>query len=182
MVSRWPTTTPGHSHASAPTPTARKLAVALGLIVAFIAVEVVAGILAHSLALLSDAGHMLTDAAAIGFSLVAIRLAARPAKGAMTFGLRRVEILSAQANGVTLLVLAAFIAYEAIRRLFDPPRVRGGLILAVALVGVRRQPRRHLDARQGQPREPQRRGLLPAPAHRPVRVHRHRDRRRRDPR
>jgi cobalt-zinc-cadmium efflux system protein len=113
-----------------------KLAVALALIVAFIAVEVTAGVLAHSLALLSDAGHMLTDAAAIGFSLIAIGLAARPAKGAMTFGLRRVEILSAQANGVTLLVLAAFIAYEAIHRLFDPPVVRGGLILAVALVGV----------------------------------------------
>ncbi len=63
--------------------------------------------LAHSLALLSDAGHMLTDAGAIGFSLLALRLAARPARGAMTFGFRRVEILSAQANGVTLLVLAA---------------------------------------------------------------------------
>ncbi len=113
-----------------------KLAIALALIVAFIAVEVTAGVLARSLALLSDAGHMLTDAAAIGFSLVAIGLAARPARGAMTFGLRRVEILSAQANGVTLLVLAAFIAYEAIHRLFDPPVVRGGLILAVALVGV----------------------------------------------
>ena len=75
---------------------------------------------------------MLTDAAAIGFSLVAIGLAARPAKGAMTFGLRRVEILSAQANGVTLLILAAFIAYEAIRRLFDPPVVRGWLVLVVA--------------------------------------------------
>jgi cobalt-zinc-cadmium efflux system protein len=79
---------------------------------------------------------MLTDAAAIGFSLVAITLAARPAKGAMTFGFKRAEILSAQANGVTLLILAAFIAYEGIRRLFDPPVVRGWLILAVALVGV----------------------------------------------
>ncbi len=106
------------------------------LILAFMAVEVGVGVLAHSLALLSDAAHMLTDAAAIGFSLVAIALAARPARGAMTFGFRRVEILSAQANGVTLLVLAAFIAYEAIRRLFDPPVVRGWLILAVALVGV----------------------------------------------
>src|SRR5213082_339075 len=89
-----------------------------------------------AMALVPDAGHMLTDAGAIGLSLVAIRLAARPAKGAMTFGLRRVEILSAQANGVTLLVLAGFIVYEAIHRLVSPPEVRAGLILAVALAGV----------------------------------------------
>jgi cobalt-zinc-cadmium efflux system protein len=126
----------GQSHVVRADADRGRLALALGLIVAFVAVEIGVGILAHSLALLSDAGHMLTDAAAIGFSLVAIGLAARPAKGAMTFGLRRVEILSAQANGVTLLILAAFIAYEAIRRLFDPPTVRGWLILAVALVGV----------------------------------------------
>ncbi|MHB8242070.1 MAG: cation diffusion facilitator family transporter, partial [Solirubrobacteraceae bacterium] len=68
--------------------------------------------------------------------LVALRLAARPARGAMTFGFKRVEILSAQANGVTLLILAAFVAYEAVRRLFDPPHVRGWLVLAVALGGV----------------------------------------------
>jgi cobalt-zinc-cadmium efflux system protein len=117
-------------------PDSAKLALALGLIVVFMAVEVAGGVLAHSLALLSDAGHMLTDALAIGCSLVALRLAARPAGGAMTFGFRRVEILSAQANGATLLVLAGFVAYEAIRRLFDPPAVRGGLVLAVALIGM----------------------------------------------
>jgi cobalt-zinc-cadmium efflux system protein len=126
----------GHSHAVRADADRRRLAITLGLILAFVAVEVGAGVVAHSLALLSDAGHMLTDAAAIGFSLVAIGLAARPAKGAMTFGFKRVEILSAQANGVTLLILAAFIAYEAVRRLFDPPVVRGWLILVVALVGV----------------------------------------------
>jgi cobalt-zinc-cadmium efflux system protein len=126
----------GHSHAVRADADRGRLALALGLIVAFLAVEVAVGIVAHSLALLSDAGHMLTDAAAIAFSLVAIGLASRPAKGAMTFGLRRVEILSAQANGVTLLVLAAFITYEAIHRLFDPPAVRAWLILIVALVGV----------------------------------------------
>jgi cobalt-zinc-cadmium efflux system protein len=113
-----------------------KLSIALGLIVGFMAVEVATGVIAHSLALLSDAGHMLTDAAAIGLSLVAARLARRPAKGALTFGLGRVEILSAQFNGATLLVLAAFIVYEAIRRLLAPPHVRGGLILAIALVGI----------------------------------------------
>ncbi len=92
--------------------------------------------IAHSLALLSDAGHMLTDAGAIGFSLLALRLAARPAGGALTFGFRRLEILSAQANGVTLLVVAAFIVFEAIHRLVDPPHVRAGLVLAVALAGA----------------------------------------------
>ncbi len=126
----------GHSHGLSADADAGKLSIALGLILGFMAIEVVVGILAHSLALLSDAGHMLTDAAAIGLSLVAARLALRPAKGAMTYGLKRVEILSAQANGVTLLILAAFIAYEGIRRLFDPPVVRAGLILAVALAGV----------------------------------------------
>jgi cobalt-zinc-cadmium efflux system protein len=126
----------GHSHAVRADADRSRLAIALALILAFLVVEVSLGIVAHSLALLSDAGHMLTDAAAIGFSLLAISLAARPAKGAMTFGFKRVEILSAQANGVTLLILAAFIAYEGIRRLFDPPVVRGWLILAVALLGV----------------------------------------------
>jgi cobalt-zinc-cadmium efflux system protein len=108
----------------------------LALMVAFLAAEVAIGVLAHSLAVLSDAAHMLADAAAIGFSLVALRLAARPARGALTFGLKRVEILSAQANGVTLLVLAAFITYEAIDRLVSPPTVRAGLVLAVALLGI----------------------------------------------
>jgi cobalt-zinc-cadmium efflux system protein len=114
----------------------RRLAVALGLIVGFMVVEVATALIAHSLALLSDAAHMLTDAGAIGFSLFALRLASRPAKGAMTFGFRRVEILSAQANGLALLILAAFIAYAAIRRLVEPVHVRGGLMLAVALAGV----------------------------------------------
>jgi cobalt-zinc-cadmium efflux system protein len=114
----------------------RKLTVALALILGFMLVEVVAGLLAGSLALLSDAGHMLTDAAAIGLSLIAIRLAARPAAGVMTYGLKRVEILSAQANGVALLVLGLLILFEGVRRLIDPPGVRGGLVLVVALVGV----------------------------------------------
>ena len=126
----------GHSHGASADADRGRLTVALSLIVAFMAVEVATGVIANSLALLSDAGHMLTDAAAIGFSLFAARLASRPAKGAMTFGFKRVEILSAQANGVTLLILAALITYEAIRRLFDPPTVRGGLMLIVALIGI----------------------------------------------
>jgi cobalt-zinc-cadmium efflux system protein len=126
----------GHAHGVAADADSHKLAIALALIVGFMLVEVVAGLVAGSLALLSDAGHMLTDAAAIGLSLVAIRLAARPAEGIMTYGLKRVEILSAQANGVTLLVLGLLILFEGVRRLIDPPGVRGGLVLVVALVGV----------------------------------------------
>jgi cobalt-zinc-cadmium efflux system protein len=106
------------------------------VILAFMAVEVVAGILASSLALLSDAAHMLTDAAALALSLFAARLAMRPAGGSMTYGLGRAEILSAQANGVTLLVLGLLIVYDAIGRLASPPDVKGGIVLAVALTGV----------------------------------------------
>jgi len=125
-----------HAHRLSADADTRQLARALALIVAFMAVEVAAGVLAHSLALLSDAAHMLTDAAALGLSLVAVRLAARPPRGALTFGLGRVEILSALVNGVTLLVLAALIAYEAVRRLVAPPEVHAGLVLAVALAGI----------------------------------------------
>jgi cobalt-zinc-cadmium efflux system protein len=126
----------GHLHGVRDDADRGRLTFALALIVGFMAVEVTTGVIAHSLALLSDAGHMLADAGAIGFSLLALRLAARPAAGAMTFGFKRAEILSAQANGVTLLVLAGFIAYEAIVRLFHPAHVRGGLMLAVALAGI----------------------------------------------
>jgi cobalt-zinc-cadmium efflux system protein len=126
----------GHTHAPPVGADRSRLLLALGLICAFMAAELVTGVLADSLALLSDAAHMLTDAGAIALSLVALRLAARPAAGAMTFGLRRVEILSAQANGVTLLILAGFIAYEAVRRLFEPPHVRAGLVLGIALGGI----------------------------------------------
>ena len=126
----------GHSHDVGEDTNRRGLAIALALIVAFMAGEVVAGILAQSLALLSDAAHMLTDAAAIGLSLVALALAARPAGGNLTFGLRRAEILSAQANGAALLVLAALIVYEAIHRLVSPLAVGGWTVLIVSLAGI----------------------------------------------
>jgi cobalt-zinc-cadmium efflux system protein len=109
---------------------------ALALILAFMVVEIVAGILASSLALLSDAGHMLTDAAALALSLAAAHLAQRGARGSLTYGLGRAEILSAQANGLTLLVLAGLIIYGAIGRLISPPEVKGGVVLAVALAGI----------------------------------------------
>ncbi|MBA3420880.1 MAG: cation transporter [Thermoleophilaceae bacterium] len=126
----------GHSHGPAPDADRRRLALALALILAFMGVEVVVGIAASSLALLADAAHMLTDAGAIGFALVAMRLAARPTTGGYTFGLKRAEILSAQLNGATLLALAVFIVYEGVRRLVDPPEVEGAAVLAVALAGV----------------------------------------------
>ncbi len=127
----------GHPHAGAAlNGDSGKLTVALVLIVGFMAVEVIVGALVHSLALLSDAAHMLTDAGAIALSLLAIRLAARPATGAMTYGFKRAEILSAQFNGATLLVLALLIVYEGISRLLTPPNVGGSAVLVVALVGI----------------------------------------------
>jgi cobalt-zinc-cadmium efflux system protein len=125
-----------HSHAVSPDADAKRLSVALALIAAFMAVEVAVGILAHSLALLSDAAHMLTDAGALLMSLWVIRLVRRPSGGNLTFGLRRSEILSAQANGGTLLVLAGLILYEGIHRLVSPPAAGGLAILVVALAGI----------------------------------------------
>jgi len=125
-----------HHHAPSADADLRWLALALALIAGFMIVEVVGGVLASSLALLSDAAHMLTDAAAIGLALVAARLAARPAAGRFTFGLGRAEILSAQINGAALLVLAGVIAIEAIRRLFAPPEVDGAFVVAVGLAGA----------------------------------------------
>lgn len=125
-----------HQHAVSAAADRGRLIFALVLILGFMACEVVVGILAQSLALISDAGHMLTDAAALALSLVVIRLAARPPKGGLTFGMKRAEVLSGLANGVTLLVIAALIVYEAIRRLVSPPAVDGRLMLVVALAGV----------------------------------------------
>ena len=126
----------GHSHGVSADADRRWLTIALTLITAFMAVEVVIGVVASSLALISDAAHMLTDAASIVLALIAMRLAARPARGGFTYGLKRAEILSAQANGLTLLLLAAWLAYEAVRRLISPPDVEGGLVLATALAGI----------------------------------------------
>jgi cobalt-zinc-cadmium efflux system protein len=124
-----------HAHADHAS-SRRALATALVLIVAFMAGEIVAGILAHSVALLADAGHMLTDAAALAAALVAAGLAARPARGVWTFGLGRAEILAAQGNGVTLLLVAVWIVYSGVRRLVSPPPVHGGVVLGVALAGI----------------------------------------------
>src|SRR6058998_2262776 len=110
----------GHHHAISPEADRGRLRLALGPILGFMVVEVVAGVLGHSLALLSDAAHMLTDAGAVALALVALRLAARPPTGRFTFGLGRAEILSAQVNGAVLLVLAGVIAIEAVQRFSQP--------------------------------------------------------------
>jgi len=115
----------------------RWLLAALALIVAFMAGEVVAGLLAHSLALLADAGHMLTDAAALLVAVIASRVAERPARGAFTYGFARVDALSGQANGITLLLLAAGFTYEAVHRLISPSAgVHGGVVAVVAAIGA----------------------------------------------
>ena len=125
-----------HHHAVSPDADRGRLATALALILGFMAAEVVAGIVSGSLALLSDAAHMLTDAGSIALALAAARLAARPPTAAFTFGLGRAEILSAQVNGATLLVLAGVIAVEAVQRLLAPPEVEGGVVMVVGLAGA----------------------------------------------
>jgi cobalt-zinc-cadmium efflux system protein len=114
----------------------RALILALALLAAFMAFEVGAAIYANSLALLSDAGHMLVDVGAIALSLFAIRLAARPETGSHTYGMKRAEILAAAANGLALVVVSALVTYDAIVRLLHPGPVRGGVLIVVAVVGL----------------------------------------------
>ncbi len=127
----------GHSHGRIAADADRRwLWVALACISGFMVVEIVGGLIAGSLALLSDAAHMLTDAGAIGLALVAAGLAARPARGNFTFGLGRAEVLSAQLNGASLLVLAGVLAVSAIGRLDDPPDVEGVIVLVIGAGGA----------------------------------------------
>jgi cobalt-zinc-cadmium efflux system protein len=125
-----------HAHGTSTDADWRWLSTALALILAFMAAEITAGVAAHSLALISDAAHMLTDAVSLGLVLVTMRLTARPPGGGYTYGLKRAEILSAQANGLTLVLLGGGLGYEAILRLMSPPPAAGGLMLGVALAGV----------------------------------------------
>src|SRR5919204_2338991 len=125
----------GHEHARLDADR-RALSIALVLLASLMAAELAAGIVAGSLALLADAGHMLTDAGALGFALFAAALAVRPPSGRWTFGFRRLEVLAAQVNGVTLALAAVWIVYSAARRLASPPEVDGWLVLAVALAGA----------------------------------------------
>ena len=125
-----------HAHPSSPDADRRWLGIALGLLLVFLIGEVVAGLLAHSTALLTDAGHLLTDVVALATALVAIRIAARPARGSFTFGFARVDALAGQANGITLVLLAVWFTIQAIRHLIHPANSAGSVMTVVALVGV----------------------------------------------
>lgn len=115
---------------------AKALRFALGLIVAFMVGEVIVAFAAHSLALLADAGHMLTDAAALAVALWAISLAARPATTTWSFGLKRAEILAAAVNGITLVAVGCVVLVESIQRLRHPTKVGGTAVLVVAITGI----------------------------------------------
>ena len=125
-----------HHHGVSAETDRRRLVIALALLVGFAAGEVAAGLLAGSVALLADAGHMTADAAALGLALVAIGLAARPPRGSLTYGLKRAEPASALVNAVALAVLALVFTIQAIGRLIEPADVDAGLVLAVALAGI----------------------------------------------
>ena len=125
-----------HVHGTAAAANRGRLGVVFCLTLGVFVVELVGGFVSNSLALLADAGHMLTDVAGIGLALLAIWFAGRPANGGRTFGYLRLEILAAVINAVLLFGVSAFILFEAWRRLSDPPEIVGGLMLAVALVGL----------------------------------------------
>ncbi len=125
-----------HSHGSAAAANRDRLVAVLLLSLVILAVEAVGGIAANSLALLADAGHMLTDVVGVGMALLAIWFAGRSPTNGRTYGYLRLEILAAVANAVLLLGIAVFILLEAWRRLFDPPEIASGLMLAVALIGL----------------------------------------------
>jgi cobalt-zinc-cadmium efflux system protein len=129
---------PGHRHhpLSEGNPDRRALRITLVLLGGFMVAEVTTAFAAHSLALLADAGHMLGDVGAIAGSLYALHLAARPETGSHTFGLKRAEILAAAGNGITLLVVAGLVTFEAVERLIHPSPVQGTALIVVAAVGM----------------------------------------------
>jgi cobalt-zinc-cadmium efflux system protein len=136
-ASRVPGPTHAHAHGrSAAAAGQRRLLVVLGMVTAFLVVEIAGGLLTNSLALLADAGHMFTDAAGIGLALLAIWFAQRAATAEMSFGYYRVEIFAAVANAVILFGVAAYILYEAIQRFAAPPEVVGLPMLGIAAVGL----------------------------------------------
>ncbi len=125
-----------HDHGATLETDRRSLTAALVLLVSFMAFEVASAFYSHSLALLADAGHMLIDVGAIVGSLVALRLGARPETRSHTYGLKRAEILAAAFNGISLIVVAALVTFEAIVRLLNPSPVDGAVLIVVASVGV----------------------------------------------
>jgi cobalt-zinc-cadmium efflux system protein len=112
------------------------LLAALGVLTAFMIGELVAGLLANSLALVADAGHMLTDVGALLLAVIASRIAERPARGAFTYGFARADVLSGQANGITLVLLAVWFVVEGVRRLIHPESVQGVVVIVVASIGI----------------------------------------------
>ena len=124
----------GHTHGGGDD--ARRLALALALILAFMVGEVVAALVAGSLALLADAGHMFSDLLGLVIALVALGIAARPATDRQTFGYQRAEVFGALANGLILLAVAVYVAIEGVQRLFEPSDVLGVPMLIVAGVGL----------------------------------------------
>ncbi len=126
----------GHAHATVRDGNERRLVLALALTAAFLVVEVVAGLLSNSLALISDAAHMFTDSAGLAVALVAIQIAKRPADRKRTFGYFRFEILAATFNAVLLFLVAMYILVEAFRRFVDPAEVQSIPMLMVACVGL----------------------------------------------
>ena len=125
-----------HSHARAAAGDEWRIGVAFLIILTFMVVEIAGGLIAGSLALLADGGHMVSDAAALGMSWFAIRIGRRPADEARSYGYRRLEVLAAFVNGCTLFVIAGWIVFEAIRRFASPVHVLGGTMLAVAIAGL----------------------------------------------
>ena len=126
----------GHGTATATSGQRGRLAVVLGITLTILAVEVVGGVLAHSLVLIADAGHMATDAAGIGLSLLAVWFAGRPSSDARTFGYQRAEILAAVANAVLLFGVGAFILVEAARRLAHPETATPGLMVVFGVIAL----------------------------------------------
>jgi cobalt-zinc-cadmium efflux system protein len=126
----------GHSHGVDATADVRLVRVALALIGLFLVAEVIAAVAGNSLVLYADAGHMVTDVAALSLSLWAIKVAQRPAREQWTYGFKRVEILAAATNGALLVAIALLIGVEAVQRLTTPQHVAGGLVLSVAAVGA----------------------------------------------
>jgi cobalt-zinc-cadmium efflux system protein len=127
---------PSHRHDDSRISSQRLLLIVLALTFTYMIAEAVGGYFANSLALLSDAGHMFTDVAALALSLFAVRFASRPATPSKTYGFYRLEILAALANGVTLIVLSLIICYEAYRRLFNPEEVQGLTLILISTGGL----------------------------------------------
>jgi cobalt-zinc-cadmium efflux system protein len=129
-----------HSHVEVTAKNAKKLTIALALTFTFLIVEVVAGFITQSLALLSDAAHMFTDAAALAIALAAIKIGQKPADDKRTFGYQRFEILAALFNAMMLFVVAIYILYEAYQRFSQPPEIQSLGMLVVAVLGKTQKP------------------------------------------